>query len=93
MSSISIRHLTARLNQINEVTGNPLEAWTGQTDGTFKANIGTYVLDWAYGGVRLSQISSEGGGERDITGRATKRETYERMGAFLAGLQAGVLRF
>lgn len=80
--------LYAVLNRINRAAGKNLEAWTKHEDGKYKANIGTYVLDWAYGGVRLSQLTSEGGGERDITGRGTKRETYHRMHAFLRGLEA-----
>jgi len=81
--------LYAVLARINHATGNKEEAWTKQADGTHKANVGTYVLDWAYGGVRLSQLTNAGGGERDITGRATKRETYHRMHAFLSGLEGG----
>jgi hypothetical protein len=57
-------------------------------DGRWASTPGTYVLDWCYGGVRLAQIANEGGGERDITGRGTKRETYHRMHSFLRGLEA-----
>ncbi len=80
--------LYAVLNRINHTAGQNPEPWTKQEDGKLRANVGTYVLDWAYGGVRLSQLTSEGGGERDITGRGTKRETYHRMHAFLRGLEA-----
>ena len=80
--------LYAVLERINHIAGKNPEPWTKQEDGKFKANVGTYVLDWAYGGVRLSQLTSEGGGERDITGRGTKKETYYRMHAFLSGLEA-----
>lgn len=76
------------LRRINDTTGNQQEAWTKQEDGTFKANPGTYVLDWAYGGVQLAQLVNDGGGERNITGRGTKRETYHKMHAFLNGLAA-----
>ena len=75
------------LSRINHATGNQQKGWTQQEDGTFKANVGTYVLDWAYGGVQLAQLVNDGGGERNITGRGTKRETYHRMHAFLAGLE------
>jgi hypothetical protein len=48
-------------------------------------NDGTFVLDWAYGGVRLSQMC-KGGGERDISGRGNMRECYDYMSAMLAGV-------
>jgi len=80
-------NLFAVLNRINDATGNRREGWTERGDGTFKANPGTYVLDWCYSGVRLAQLVNESGGERDITGRGTKRETYHRMHAFLAGIE------
>jgi len=80
--------LTAVLALINETTGHSTEAWTKDETGRWTANVGTYVLDWAYGGVRLCQLCNEGGGQRDITRRGTKRETYNQMRAFLAGLEA-----
>jgi hypothetical protein len=84
---INQANLYALLRRINATTGNQEEPWTQQEDGTFKANPGTYVLDWAYGGVQLAQLVNESGGERNITGRGTKRETYHRMLAFLTGLE------
>lgn len=83
---ITINDLRNLLEAINFATGQNIKAWTKQEDGTYKANPGTYVLDQCYGGVRLSQICNTGGGERDITQRGTKRETYHRMHAFLAGV-------
>ena len=80
--------LYAVLGRINHATGNKPEAWTKQEDGRYKANVGTYVLDWAYGGVQLAQLVTDGGGQRNITGRGTKRETYHRMHAYLRGLEA-----
>ncbi len=85
---ISKQDLETALDRINKATGQALEGWTKNEAGTYRANVGTYVLDWCYGGVRLSQLTSEGGGERDITGRGTKSETYHAMRAFLAGLEA-----
>jgi hypothetical protein len=88
MDRITKTKLQHVLDAINHAAGRKLEPWTQDASGRYRANVGTYVLDWAYGGVRLSQITSEGGGERDITGRGTKRETYYRMHAFLDGLYA-----
>lgn len=77
------------LDRINEATDHKLEAWTKDSTGRYRANVGTYVLDWCYGGVRLSQLCNESGAERDITTRGTKLETYNRMRAFLTGLEVG----
>ena len=87
-SRITKQQLQNLLDRINEATGHTLESWTQDENGRFRANVGTYVLDWAYCGVALSQLTNEGGGERDITGRGTKRETYYRMHAFLDGVEA-----
>jgi hypothetical protein len=86
MKRITIANLENLLTLINEAAGQNPEAWTKDEAGQYRANVGTYVLDWAYGAVRLSQMANESGGERDITGRGTKRETYHRMHAFLGGL-------
>ena len=84
---ITEKDLQNILDRINDATGQITEGYPRQDDGTLKCNVGTYVLDWAYGGVRLSQLMNESGGERDITGRGTKRETYGNMRAFLAGVE------
>ena len=88
MGRINNKDLDRVLTRINEATGQPTEAWTEQ-DGKWRANVGSYVLDYCYGGVRLSKLTSEGGGERDITVRGTKKECYYQMLAFLAGVEAG----
>lgn len=72
---------------VNDATGHAREAWSRDADGKYRANPGTFVLDYCYGGVRLSQMSGENGGQRDITARATKGETAERIRAFLAGVE------
>jgi len=85
---ITNKDLENVLSRINHIVGAKQEPWSKDSDGKYRANVGTYVLDYAYGGVRLSQLTSEGGGERDITGRGTKKETYYRMHAFIQGLEA-----
>lgn len=54
---------------------------------TYKT-INSYQLSYAYGGVQLHQVVSEGGGVRTIStgGYGTKRELYN----FMAGMLAGV---
>lgn len=73
---------------LNHITGNPDKPYYRDNDGKYHANIGCYVLDWAYGGVALDRISTEGGGVTEIIGRGTKRETYYAIHAFIDGYLA-----
>lgn len=90
---ITQKDLEYRVARINEVTNSPMESWTrrgkeGARKPGFKANIDNYHLDYAYGGVRLVQHVNKGGGIRVIssTGFGTKRELFNWMDAFLAGI-------
>lgn len=74
------------VHQINVRAGQNTEGWTQDASGRYRANVGTYVIDSAYGGVSLSQLVNESGGERTIIGRGTKRELYNAMRAYLAGM-------
>ena len=86
MRSILTKDLQAVVDRINYITGNAPLPYKPIKDGKFKANIGCYHLDWAYGGVALHQIMSKGGGVNDIFGgHYTKRELYNRMHAWLTG--------
>jgi len=85
---ITKKHLEYRVKLLNELFGQRTEAWTKCLDGKYRANPGTFVLDCAYGGYRLSRICNEGGGEHDLTARGTARETYYAIGAYINGAQA-----
>ena len=88
---ITQKDLECLRDRINETTGSPMAAYTKQADGTFKGNIGHYCLDYAYGGVKLERFVNEHGGVETITtgGYGTKRELYDKMQAFLAGIAEG----
>lgn len=47
--------------------------------------VGMYVLDGAYGGWKLAQIVSEGGGQRDVSvgGFMSKRELWNQIQAII----------
>lgn len=98
MERITQKDLEYLVDRINEVTNSPKEQYTktvtkstktrsGQVT-KFTGNIDNYYLDYAYGGVKLVQMVNEGGGIREISrgGFGTKRELYNWMGAFLAGI-------
>ena len=89
MKRITHKDLEFLIDRINKATKSPLAAYT-KTDKEYKANIGNYHLDGAYGGVKLVRVCSDGGGIEEISlgGFGTKRELYQWMQAFLAGLAA-----
>lgn len=89
MDRIRQNQLEWLVNQINTKTKSPIAAYT-KAKGKFTANIGNYHLDYAYSGVKLVRMCNEGGGITDIsrTGYGTKRELYNWMQAFLAGMSA-----
>lgn len=84
---ITEKYLQATCDRINRVLDQPLEPYA-RIDGNLVANIGCYHLDHAYGRVALYQMDNDGGGVRDIFGgHLTKRDLYERMHAFIKGLE------
>lgn len=87
---ITLANLEAVVARINRITGSPLHSG-GVVDGRYRANIGNYHLDQAYGGVALYRMVNEGGGCSDVLriGRVSKRELEAAMHAFIAGLEAG----
>lgn len=86
--TITNSDLERLVKRINEATGNALEYSTKGDDGKYITHIGNYHLDYAYGGVRLVQTMNDGGGIRVIStcGYGTKRELYQWLQAYLAGL-------
>lgn len=84
---ITEKDLQATCDSINRVMDKPLEPYA-RIEGKLVANIGCYHLNHAYGRVALYQMASEGGGVRDIFGgHLTKLDLYERMHAFIKGIE------
>ncbi len=81
MERITENNLKALLARINVKAGHG--------EAPKYSTIGAYALDWAYGGVQLVQYCNTSGGQRNITGRGTKRECWNNMHAFLNGMEAG----
>ena len=88
MNRITMANLEYQVNRINELTNSPLE-YSDKTASHFKANIGHYCLNGAYGGLKLARITNESGGQTDIStiGYASKRELYNFMQAYISGLE------
>ena len=83
---ITDKNLQAVCDRINRLMGTPMDPYI---DG--KAQIGNYHLSHAYGGVTLHCMHNESGGvlEPLMTGHVPKRELYNQMFAFIAGINAG----
>jgi len=93
MNRITNKDLAAVVGRINRTMGAPAEPYR-RVDGRTVANIGNYHISGAYGGVSLHRMVNEGGGVQDVfcSGHGTKRELYEKMHAFLAGIEAEMTR-
>lgn len=84
MRRISKTDLEHRVRVLNDLFGVPHEVYYRDDSGNYHRNKGTYSLDWCYGGVRLERE----GGSICISPRGTKREVYEWIGAYIAGIWA-----
>jgi len=76
------------VKRANEQTGNATEPYTRDGDN-LTANIGTYLLNYAYGGVKLVQLVNADGSITCISpgGYGTKRELYNWLRGFVSGLE------
>jgi len=85
MERITQKDLEILVDVINVETKNPTTSYTKHKDG---ANIGNFHLDYAYGGVKLAQITNTGGTIREIShdGFGTKRQLHSFMQAYLDGM-------
>ena len=77
--------LKKRLDILNDVFGYDREPYDRDAQGNIKGNHGTFILDSAYGGYRLSQMacSNGGTGERDLSPRGSLRQTYDIINAWI----------
>ena len=82
---ITIAMLQKRLDILNDIFGYDREPYTRDAQGNIKGNHGTFVIDSAYGGHRLSQMACVWGstGQRNLSPRGTARETYDIVNAWI----------
>jgi hypothetical protein len=88
MSRITESQLLSLVARLNNITGNPVNAYT-ETETGFQASIGNFHLSHAYGGVALMQMCNEGGGCSMplMQGHTTKRDCYDQIYAFVKGIE------
>lgn len=88
MERITEANLGRLVASINRAAGTPEAPYTDKGE-QFTCNAGNYHLDGAHGGWKLSQMV-EGGGTRNVLdcGFISKRSLFDRMQAFLGGIEA-----
>ena len=92
MERITIKQIERKIDYLNEITGNPSEPYTwNEKEKKTVSNAGCYYWAGAYGGYKLEQIC-EGGGSSDpiYTGFVPKRELYNKICAFVRGIEEGL---
>ena len=87
MRRVTVNELQAIVDRINRITNSPLESWVNR-----KSQIGNYHLSFAYGGVSLHRMTTEGGGVSDVLscGHVSKRELQRMMFSYIYGLTENV---
>lgn len=85
MDHITDKDLQSAIDRINRVTGSPAQLYDNG-----KACIGNYHLSYAYGGVCLHRMYNESGGVSSPLGGGygTKRELFNKLHAYIAGLES-----
>ena len=87
---ITNKHLEGMVARLNRLTNSPSQPYAKNEDGRFTAQIGCYHISHAYGGVCLHRMHSLGGGVTTPLngGHVPKRELYERIYAFIRGIES-----
>lgn len=80
--------LNNQIEWLNRLTGNPLTPYKKERDenGRLVQNGGHYMIDSAYGGVKLSRMC-ENGGCSDESERVTKSELSRSLGVAIRILE------
>jgi hypothetical protein len=88
MSWTTQKDLDGLVSRLNRITESPAE-YSTKLDGVYKANIGHYHLDCAYGGVKLARTITAGGGIRTPVsmGYESKKDAYYIIAAFISGIE------
>lgn len=81
--------LQARIDRLNKLTGSPMAPYIQNANGKWEAQIGNFHLSHAYGGVCVHRMVNESGGCSTpiVYGHVTKRECFDALCAFMAGIE------
>jgi hypothetical protein len=88
MNRITKKNLQARIETINSILNRPATPYS-QVEGKLVANLGNFSLSQCYGGYCVHLMVNDGGGVSTPiwAGHIPARDAYERLSAFIAGLQ------
>lgn len=88
ITDTDLRILCERLNKL---TGSPEQpyAYEDRPGGDLVAQVGNFHISYAYGGARLHRMSNTSGGVTTPlnTGHVSKRELWEKIHAFMLGIE------
>jgi len=90
MNRISREKLEGLCDHLNKLAGHEgKELWTKDEQGNNRATVGMYYISGAYGGVELDRIIRPGGATQCPLGlgHRPKRELWEQMRAYIAGIE------
>lgn len=86
-SRITEKQLEALADRINQATDSPMSSYV-RTAERMTPQVGNFHISYAYGGACLHRMANESGGVHDVLrcGHIPKRELWDRMHAFLNGI-------
>lgn len=87
---ITIKHLRAVCEVLNDITNSPTEPWT-RKDGRNIANIGNFHVSQAYGGFCIHRMCNSGGAVTTPIsyGHGPARELFNLAHSYIRGIQEG----
>ena len=91
MERITINQVRGLVDQLNQIAGECPNGYDMARPAGNRANVGTYVLDGAYGGWQLGRICNAAGGQSQPLGGGfeSTRDIYKKISAFIRGIEAG----
>jgi hypothetical protein len=88
---VTLSMVLSLVDRLNALTGSHPDAYSKNDAGTYRPNVGNYHVSRAYGGMALHRMGNEHGGITDVlhSGHISARELYERIHAYIRGIEAG----
>jgi len=87
----TLKELESQIELLNQITNSPPTPYTRAEDGKLTANIGNHHLSRAYGGFCVHRMANTSGGASSPIsyGHIPKRDLFERLVSYIAGIEAG----
>ena len=87
---ITNKKLNETIDLLNQITNSPATPWS-KVGGKLVANVGNYHLYEAYGGACVHRMANTSGAAESMVtyGHVPKRELFNRLVSYIAGVEAG----